>query len=383
MAATLGTLVAMSLHVYLAVQSYKLKLGLTANSLCNINETLNCDAVALSPYAQFLGIPMAVWGAAANLIFLVLLLILFAGGTGRFLRGAFWMGTLILGASAVMGLVSLLFMKNYCLFCLILYVLSVIQWFCIWRLQEESPLALLMGDLQSLVGEGKPIGILFAVVPAAAWLGHSMLSDHYGLRQSQRIIRESLFDWQASPPRDFTKEGLLRHQGGGSAKMVIVEFADFLCPHCKVASSMLHHFLQSRTDVELIFKPFPLDGNCNPGAGSKGDNLRCQLAAAVFCSQSLGAKGWAAHDFVFEHQETWTLSNFPSLLEDFARKHELSLESLKTCLDSPETKEQISRMAMEGHKANILGTPTIFVNGRKLDRGQFFPVLEAAYQSLR
>src|SRR5437868_4045723 len=67
-------LVASGIHIYLANHHYNLVLGSSeGGSICNINQTFNCDAVNLSSYSEFLKIPIAVWGAATNTTLLLLL----------------------------------------------------------------------------------------------------------------------------------------------------------------------------------------------------------------------------------------------------------------------------------------------------------------------
>lgn len=79
--------------------------------------------------------------------------------------------------------------------------------------------------------------------------------------------------------------------------MTIVEFADYLCPHCKVAATSLHNFIKQHPDVLLIFKPFPLDGKSNAAlAEHKGNGIRCLLPKITFCMEQLEQKGWQAHE---------------------------------------------------------------------------------------
>jgi protein-disulfide isomerase len=51
-------------------------------------------------------------------------------------------------------------------------------------------------------------------------------------------------------------------------------------------------------------------------------------------------------------------------------------------MDSAETHDLIKAQASLGIAARVEGTPTIYVNGKKLPRGQLIPVLERVYQSL-
>src|SRR5262245_32456387 len=73
--ALVGCLLSVGIHIYLALHYYPLKLGIAGSqSLCNINEKFNCDAVAASQYSAFLDIPMAIWGAVVNALLFGLVL---------------------------------------------------------------------------------------------------------------------------------------------------------------------------------------------------------------------------------------------------------------------------------------------------------------------
>ena len=73
--AMLSTLLTLGLHAYLALKFYALRFGaLGQSSACNINELWNCDAVSASSYAQFLGIPLAIWGLSTHIILALFLI---------------------------------------------------------------------------------------------------------------------------------------------------------------------------------------------------------------------------------------------------------------------------------------------------------------------
>ena len=388
-AALTTSLLAVCLHFYLTLQHFQLKLGLTSGqSFCNINQTFNCDTVSVSPYAVLFGIPIATWGAVTNLALVVMLavaLINLTSNSLRVLRLSFWLSLFIALTSIVMGTISSVLLKTYCLNCMAAYALSFATLFLIWKSLEESPLRDLFSDLKSMVGEQKWIGAMFVLVPALSFLTTAIIGDSYGLPKIKAALQESQMNWRSAPvvPLDLSK-GLSFQRGQSDPIMTIVEFADFRCPHCKMASPTLETFAEGRTDVRLIFKSFPLDGVCNPDINRKGDGSSCQLAYAVFCSEKISQKGWKAHHWIFDHQESFFSVSSPNdLLKEFATENSIPFEQLQSCMNSGEVADLVSGQAKEGGNAKIGGTPTIFVNGRLLDRGQFMPVLEAVYEELK
>lgn len=120
--------------------------------------------------------------------------------------------------------------------------------------------------------------------------------------------------------------------------------------------------------MRLQFYVFPLDGACND-AISRAEGGSCRLAKSVLCAEKSG-KGWALHDEIFGNQETLnrkhSVDEIDWELKEYAKNLGLDFEELKSCMESTEVHEQILAQAKLGEKAKVEGTPTIYVNGRKL-----------------
>lgn len=388
-AALISSLISVGLHLYLTLQHFQLKLGLTSGqSFCNINQTFNCDTVSVSPYSVLLGVPIATWGAVTNLALGLFLLIAMTGlsqNPKRVLRVSFWLSAFIAFTSIVMGSISSLLLKTYCLNCMGAYVLSFATFFLIWKSLETKPTQNLVQDIKSLVTDHRWASFVLAAIPALSFLTNAIVADSYGMPKVKIVLQESHANWKIATPNEFNlNTGLSFQRGSEAPVMTIVEFADFKCPHCKMAYPTLHTFAESRQDVRLIYKSFPLDGVCNSDINRKGDGSTCQLAFSVFCSEKIAQKGWDAHHWVFDHQESFLSASSPhELISQMAKELSISNEELKKCMDSSETFDLVSQQAKEGASAKIGGTPTVFVNGKLLERGQFMPVLEAVYNELK
>ncbi len=384
--ALLFTACAIGVHIYLAQQHYSLLFGLgSAPSICNVNEVFNCDAVSASKYSVFLGIPMAIWGACTNAVLFVLLALSYLGWTddetsmGRY---AFWVAALTAGASVVMFSISKVFLGTYCLFCISAYALSALQLISLW-LGTEKVSSFLAGDLTALFKTQKTVLVLLLAVPAGAYFVNASAVHENGFDQMQTMAAEKVALWRTSPEKTFNNNlGLVWAEKTSPAKMTVVEFADFLCPHCKHASPTLNAFAQSHPDVRLVFKTYPLDATCNPGLhGPAGDGIRCVIAKAVICAEKLNHAGWSAHDYFFENQDQiGMLGRSDKILEMYCSAKQVDCAALQTCIEAGSTLDELKATAQEG--ADIEGTPTVFVNGRKLNGGQLLPVLEEAYRAL-
>jgi protein-disulfide isomerase/uncharacterized membrane protein len=375
----ISTVLAAITHLYLTSQHYSLKLGLSSGqSICNLNATFNCDAVAASKFAAIFGIPMAVLGLIAQivlLIFIVTIRFQLSEKTESLKKVTFFFSAFVALVSLVMGIISTFQLQTFCLFCIAAYLLSFFSLFLSYLLQKGlSPSLSVFEPRWSL--------IMTAMIPALAWMINSMTLSNYGYDRLDTMIRDSIAEWKINPQYNFNLESGLVLGNPKTAKITIVEFADFLCPHCKTASATLDSFAHSYSkDVALIFKTFPLDGSCNDVIQNKGNGVRCKLAALPICAEEAGQKGWLAHQWIFDNQENLSrVGDVENDIIDFSGKNGLDFESIKTCLSADATIEKVKAMAAEGAQAKIQGTPTIFVNGRLLPRGQALPILQAIYK---
>lgn len=377
----LSFLASIGVFGYLSYHHYMVKLGMSGSSLCSVSETVNCDVAALSNYAEIFTIPIAVLGLSYSIIMLGIFLFAKLGwfeesdGYKSIVKG-------LTAASAVVSLfllaVSVVQLKAFCPFCIAGYILSFIIVFLTWSLYSDSKF-----DLSSITGEKNILGTLIAV-PVLAWFISGSVRDNFGLDQMAKIVPEKVYQWQQSQVVNFDNSvGLVKGSAEATAP-ALVEFADFKCPHCKVAAGTIKNFLASHKNVKMVFKPYPLDGSCNPHIPSKGDGSRCELAGWALCGEKLFQKGWEVHYWIFDHQDAMMHeSNLQSHLDEMSKDLSIDGAQLKSCATSAETYDIIKKATDEGEAAKISGTPSIFVNGKKLEYGQFIDVLRAAIGTLK
>lgn len=383
-----STLIAVGVHTYLTQHYYALKFGaIEGSAFCNVNEVLNCDAVTASKFSSFLNIPVALWGAVTNLILLYFLAVTrlnLVQDRAKTSRYALLISGVTLFASLVMGSISMT-MNNLCIFCITAYALSFVGFIGTLKGAENISVSALTEDIKDIFFTQRwVLGFLIAI-PITTFLGNTMYLESQGFSQIEKIAQEKVSYWQTSPQQNFDlSTGLSMQKGATAPVMTIVEFADFRCPHCKHAAPTMHAFARSHQDVKFIFKPFPLDGTCNEAIQGGGDGISCGLAAAVMCAEKINSKGWAAHDYFFDHQEEVIRNqNLEKNIQDVSQALNIPLENLKTCVKEPATLDLVRKMAKEGSTAQVQGTPSVFVNGKLLSGGQLIPVLEAAYKILK
>lgn len=385
--ALIATLLSICAHVYLSQHFYDMKFGhMTGPSVCNVNDYVNCDTVTASRYASFLGIPMALWGALTNLI--LLLFICFTrwnltSDRDRVGRYTFSLSLFVALVSVVMASLSVGTLHAICLFCVSAYVLSLINLAAIWYAVRPRFAAVRHDLVDTLFTQHWVLGF-FAAIPALAYLANMMVLESNGFGDIAKIANEKVAYWEVSSPQNFDPAlGISYQRGDQEPVMTIVEFADYLCPHCRAANPVLNSFVEAHPDVRLIFKPFPLDGICNAAVTRSGDGVRCALAYYSLCAEKIAKKGHQVHTWIFDHQDAMETTTADAAVEQICKDNGLNCDELKACAKTDEIVLAVKKAAAEGETAQITGTPTIFVNSRKLEGGNVMPILDAVYQKIR
>jgi protein-disulfide isomerase len=158
--------------------------------------------------------------------------------------------------------------------------------------------------------------------------------------------------------------------GTPGATVVLVEFSDFECPFCKDEAKMLRDNLLAAypKQVRLYYKEFPLV-SIHPWAKPAAIAGRCvfQQAADTF---------WDYHDWVYAHQSEITAENLKGKAMDWAKTAKgIDTSQLNACIDSKATEAAIDKNMAEGQALEITGTPTLFVNGRRIPNAVDWPSL--------
>jgi protein-disulfide isomerase len=159
----------------------------------------------------------------------------------------------------------------------------------------------------------------------------------------------------AEDPRAVYKVPLLDSPARGpkDALVTIVGSTDFECPFCKKVQPTLKQVAETYgSRVRFVFKHNPL--SIHPSS------IVAARIAEVARAEGGDARFWEFHDKVFELPALDTAA-----LEKAGREVGLSAESIQKGLTTPD----IERIRRDQNLVNALGargTPTFFVNGRKL-----------------
>ena len=366
----MASLLSTGIHFYLAQRSYKLQAGQAGESrLCHITEQVNCDPALLSSWSRVFGVSLSSWGFSFNL-FLTFLL-------GFFLLGFlslndFWKNLSFCLAGAI-GLASLvmmavsLIMKLVCPLCWATYLLSGVS---LGALIPAFRKDLSLTTIKSLFRNHASY-ILGGLIAAVALFTHISFVVAFDLKNLTEDNEAAFIDWQMAESISFSHPPLFR-VGPESSQMTLVEFADFLCPHCKTVSPLVHQFLKIHPTVSFHFYSYPLDKTCNPEIKPGPLGLSCRLTKALICGEKQ-RKGEVVHNLIFKRQEQWIDSRgqekkIADLMKTLVEEASLDSQSFSDCMKNPETENTLKRIVQTGNEVRIPGTPSFFING-KLWRG--------------
>ncbi|HEY2029505.1 MAG TPA: thioredoxin domain-containing protein [Myxococcales bacterium] len=139
--------------------------------------------------------------------------------------------------------------------------------------------------------------------------------------------------------------------GDDKAKVVVVEFSDYQCPHCAHAVKPLHDMVSDmQGKVRLCSKYFPLT-QVHP---------RAMISAEVAEYAKTQKKYWEMSQLLFTHQEELDDAS----LKRFAKQ--LGLDGDKMLRDAYAGRFDavVNRQMKEGEAAGVQGTPALYFNGR-------------------
>jgi protein-disulfide isomerase len=186
----------------------------------------------------------------------------------------------------------------------------------------------------------------------------------YVSNDGKKIVQGSFYDISHNPFKpelDKLHTQFQPNLGTAGAPVAIVVFSDLQCPHCKGEAEMLRSNLIQNypKDVRLYFKDFPLE-SLHPWAKAAAMAGRCLFA------QSNDAF-WAYHDWVFAHQESFTPTTLAQQILDWAKEQKgIDSAKLGACIEKKSTEAEVDAEMKEGRDLEISGTPTMFINGRRI-----------------
>ena len=179
------------------------------------------------------------------------------------------------------------------------------------------------------------------------------MSSAYFYKSSQNQVSTITYDVSPSLIRDYSMSF-----GENKKNIIVVEFLDPECESCAIFHPIVKKVLKEYySDIKLVVKYIPNHKNSKFAIkileASREQNKYNEVLNVIFEKQPL----WAAHN----NEKPELLWTFLEQIED------LNIDKLKEDMNNPKIEQIIQSDTKDATSLGIKGTPTIFVNEKKLD----------------
>ncbi len=148
-------------------------------------------------------------------------------------------------------------------------------------------------------------------------------------------------------------------KGNVDANVTLAKHGDFQCPHCAAVYPVINELLDEMGDVvRFEYKHLPL-AQIHPHAIS-----------AAQAAEAAGQQGkfFEFHDLLYDNQGTWSRSASPkSAFVSYAQELDLNIPDFKRHSRSTMLRNKITKEMNEALRKGFTGTPTLTINGEKVN----------------
>jgi protein-disulfide isomerase/uncharacterized membrane protein len=355
-----------------AAYLFSLKLKSTEGpSLCNINEVFNCDVINTSAASEVAGVPIALLGMGLYMGIGIGALMK-PSSTPRYLQFAGLINIVNIVYSVYLAYVASQ-IGAVCVMCLTMYAAHVLMlWGAIKGLKQLG---------KSLFDDIAPVFLSTSAMITVGTFGIITLVgmstwNTASARKGPGIVRPAPATGGEKPQTPALRADALSVPrgpvglsgtepvlGNPNAPYMVIEFADYACPHCAMAAKEVKELVKMYPEVQVRFRPFPLTSQCNPDMERDMGVERCLAAMSGKCAQRQG-KFWEMSSLMFANQSNLTGPD----LSFMAGQIELDVPAWEACMGDPAIAADVQADALAGSMAGLAGTPTFFLKGTHGDR---------------
>ena len=139
-------------------------------------------------------------------------------------------------------------------------------------------------------------------------------------------------------------------KGPANASVTVIVFSDYLCPVCNRLEPVLYQVLEKYpNDVKLVHKLCPYH------------DFSREAVEAAYAAWDQG-KFWEYHDLLFYNQLVLNKPKVTAIAEEL----HLDLKRFNKKMKDPAIQKLIERDMADVSRLGILGTPTVYINGKVL-----------------
>jgi protein-disulfide isomerase len=204
--------------------------------------------------------------------------------------------------------------------------------------------------------------------------GKSQQTVFFTMPDGKHAIADNVIDFGAEPFEATRKVLAARADGparGAAGKeLLLVEFSDLQCPHCKDAQPIMDQLATDFPQARVVFQNFPLV-DVHPYA--------FQAAAEGLCVQKArGGEAFAKYaQSVFDAQEGLTPEHATATLDLAVTKAGGDPAAATACAKTQATIDAVNASVQLGKDVGVDATPMLFVNGQPI------PISAVPYEVLK
>jgi protein-disulfide isomerase/uncharacterized membrane protein len=362
-----------------------------SDTLCGDAGRWNCRAVIESPYSTLLGFPVATYGLVFYLAVFATMLVAAVAKSG-YEEIAFVLLTPAVAAAvlvdSVLGTI-LVELRLLCSLCVLSYVvnLALLVTFVLWfrsssgRNTFSSPRFIPQLRGQMLTPEQRVGALLYPLFITALTVAVFAVTDVIRLQAGPAPLSQAQIDalvgrFYARRVETIALRPSSLTIGPANAPVKIIAFTDFLCPPCRRIFAMDARLHREFGDaLSIAYYNYPLDQACNPYLKETTHPGACVAAQAILAAADLHvlpeyrARLFAATDDppdAFSRDDAVKLS--AGLVEP---------STFKAKMVDATTDSIIRRDIDLAEQLSVHATPTLFIDGRRIDGVPPFEVIEA------
>ncbi len=331
-----------------------------ASTLCNINDFWGCDKATQSSLATIMGMPTSIFGIIMGLIGVITGFV----GNANLEKTTKTILFINLVFCAILFIYSLASLGGLCPMCTVYYVLSLAAYLMMHKYSELS------FGIDMKTGAGFAALLIIPVIGFNVYLGQKT-KEKASLSISYVDQFNSLKSY-GDPAVESPYKIHMATKNFADAPIRISIFSDFQCPYCqKVADQVPQIINEFRDKVNIQYLFYPLDSSCNKAMKGSMHVHACHAAYLAACDKEKFAE---VHDYIFEHQSEINRANIKSWTAKFGLSEK--------CFENKNVQDQIQQTLNAGEQYSLRSTPTIIINGKKLEGLVPFVHLKAILNSL-
>jgi protein-disulfide isomerase len=150
-------------------------------------------------------------------------------------------------------------------------------------------------------------------------------------------------------------------RGAASKELLIVEFSDLECPHCKAAEPIMQDLVRDYPKARIVYQNLPL-AKIHPWSHKAA-------AYGVCVAQQSDDLFFKFIGNVFASQEQTTESNVDDMLKAAATKAGADADKAAACAVTPSALSKVDASVQLATDLGVSSTPTLFINGRQVTLG--------------